>query len=117
MNGLGGSFGEGLMDKATAYTKGNGYLADGLSLGTKSLELLGVDRYGFPANTKSFCAPVRNASLNSLADQVTLKLSKRSHHIKHESSGWRGQIEAVAEAYEGDAKGFKFTQSRDQVFE
>src|ERR1700722_2337248 len=34
MNGLGGSFGQGFMDKAPTYAKGNGYLADGLALRT-----------------------------------------------------------------------------------
>ena len=117
MRGLRGLFGEGFVDKATAYAQGFRDLPNGLSLGTKSLEPLGVDREWFPAHAKSLCSTVRNSSLNPLADQITLELRETRDHVEHESSGWCGQIEAVAEANESNSKRFEFTQGRDQVFQ
>ena len=105
------------MDKATAYAQGFRYLPNGLASGPKSLEPLGVDRNGFPANVKSLGSTVGDTSFSPLADKVTLEFRKAGHHIEHKPSGWRSQIEAVAEANEGNTESFEFTKSRNQVFE
>ena len=98
------------MDKATAYAQGFRYLPNGLASGPKSLEPLGVDRNGFPANVKSLGTTIGNSSLNPLPDEVTLKLRKRSYHIEHQSSRWRGEIEAVAQTHEGNTKSFELAE-------
>src|SRR5579864_3161946 len=98
------------MDKTTTNSEGIRYLSDGLPFGTKRLEPLGVDRQWFPAYSKSLGTTIRNSSLYALADQITLELSKRSHHIEHQPTGWRGQIETVAQADKSNAEGFELAE-------
>ena len=105
------------MDKTTAHAQGFRDLPDGLPLRTKSLEPGGIYGDGLATYSKPFGSTVGNSSLNPLTDQVTLEFREAGDHVEHESTGWRGQIEAVTQAHKGNAEGFKFTESRNQVFE
>ena len=110
MNGLRGLFGEGFMDKATAHAQGFRDLSDRLSFGTKSLELLGVDREWFPANVEPFGTTIRNSGFYALADQVALEFREAGDHVEHQPTRWCGQIETVAQADKSNAEGFELAE-------